>query len=496
MVSPEPQRVVLAREQPFRLGDLLVEPQMRRLGRGGEKVTVEPRVMQVLVALARGGGAVVTREELIESCWNGRVVGDDSIQRAIGQLRQLSAGIGHGRFSIETIARVGYRLVGSEAFGDNGLDKLPRRYVTGGILVLAASVAGGALVMSNRRSSGEAQPLALQHYRRGLENRGQASLIQAEQSVAYLREATRIDPAFAEAWGALAWAYRALLEYGPRNDAARLEAFGRSAAARALELDPTSADAQAALLLLKPIYRNWRQIEVGCRRILQRHPNHSITQYNLGLVFSEVGRWADSHQQLREVADREPFWPLPRLRLIHSLLARNRIHEAEELLESSLARWPKRSDFWSIKLRYLLVSNQLVEAFRFSNDPQHRPAQQHPFELQVVQAMASRSSALKSHTLSQIEESTKADPRLSVAAAIHCGLLGDLDTAFGILDGYYFGRGIWKDLRHQRPDTSCLFILPTAPLRRDPRFAALVRDIGVERYWAQSRSRPDYRDSV
>jgi hypothetical protein len=37
--------------------------------------------MEVLVALARANGAVVSREALIESCWGGRTVSDDAIER-------------------------------------------------------------------------------------------------------------------------------------------------------------------------------------------------------------------------------------------------------------------------------------------------------------------------------------------------------------------------------------------------------------------------------
>ena len=46
--------------------------------------------MQVLVALHRAFPNVVSRDDLIASCWEGRVVGDDAINRAIGRLRRLS----------------------------------------------------------------------------------------------------------------------------------------------------------------------------------------------------------------------------------------------------------------------------------------------------------------------------------------------------------------------------------------------------------------------
>lgn len=64
--------------------------------------------MQVLVALARRRGDVVSRNELIESCWGGCAVSDDAIHRCIARIRRLSEA--HGGFRIETVPRVGYQL--------------------------------------------------------------------------------------------------------------------------------------------------------------------------------------------------------------------------------------------------------------------------------------------------------------------------------------------------------------------------------------------------
>src|SRR5947207_13842847 len=102
--------VDLAKEPDFALGPLLVRPSLRRVVCGGREEAVQPRVMQVLVALTRAKGGVVSREELVESCWDGIVVGDDSITHSIAKVRQLADCRGVQAFSIETIPRVGYRL--------------------------------------------------------------------------------------------------------------------------------------------------------------------------------------------------------------------------------------------------------------------------------------------------------------------------------------------------------------------------------------------------
>ncbi len=100
----------LAREGDFLLGRLEVRPSMREIRVGGRAETVEPRVMQVLVALVRADGAVVSRDQLTERCWGGRIVGEDAINRCIAKVRKVAELDGNASFAIETVARVGYRL--------------------------------------------------------------------------------------------------------------------------------------------------------------------------------------------------------------------------------------------------------------------------------------------------------------------------------------------------------------------------------------------------
>jgi TolB-like protein/DNA-binding winged helix-turn-helix (wHTH) protein len=107
-----PEQIDLARAAPFRLGTLLVEPALRQVIHAGRSLpeTIEPRVMQVLVMLAMANGGIVSRDELVQRCWEGRIVGNDSINRVITRLRKLTESDASCR--IETITKVGYRLIG------------------------------------------------------------------------------------------------------------------------------------------------------------------------------------------------------------------------------------------------------------------------------------------------------------------------------------------------------------------------------------------------
>lgn len=115
--APLLARVDLAHEGEFALGPVRVYPSRREIQAAGWREVLEPRVMQVLVALARAKGEILSRDDLIESCWEGVVVGEDAINRCIGRLRKAAAASGNA-FAIETVARVGYRLRVSEPAGE------------------------------------------------------------------------------------------------------------------------------------------------------------------------------------------------------------------------------------------------------------------------------------------------------------------------------------------------------------------------------------------
>ena len=112
MADPDPVRAMsLAREPAVRLGALSIDPATRRIAHDdGREEIIEPRVMQVLVALLRAEGRIVPRDELFATCWPGVMVGEDALNRVMGRLRRLASGLGAESFKIETVTKVGYRL--------------------------------------------------------------------------------------------------------------------------------------------------------------------------------------------------------------------------------------------------------------------------------------------------------------------------------------------------------------------------------------------------
>lgn len=99
------------------LGGMHVRPPERSVEVNGERRELQPRVMQVLVALAKARPSVLSRDRLSELCWEGRAVGDDALNRCILALRHLAQDFSPPPFAIETVPRVGHRLVENGANG-------------------------------------------------------------------------------------------------------------------------------------------------------------------------------------------------------------------------------------------------------------------------------------------------------------------------------------------------------------------------------------------
>jgi Tol biopolymer transport system component/DNA-binding winged helix-turn-helix (wHTH) protein len=101
-------KMTLARELPFALAGTQVRPSALEVETDGAVTTLEPRVMKVLVALHRARGHPVSRDEMIDLCWEGRIVTEGALNRCVAQLRKALCA--NPRIRLDTIATVGYRL--------------------------------------------------------------------------------------------------------------------------------------------------------------------------------------------------------------------------------------------------------------------------------------------------------------------------------------------------------------------------------------------------
>lgn len=95
----------------FLVGDWLVEPDLSRISNNGVETHLEPKTMEVLCYLAARPNTLVTADEIIDSVWGGRPMGDNPVYKAIAKLRRaLDDASDQPRF-VDTVPKKGYRLI-------------------------------------------------------------------------------------------------------------------------------------------------------------------------------------------------------------------------------------------------------------------------------------------------------------------------------------------------------------------------------------------------
>lgn len=94
----------------FNLGDVEVRPAERVIVSEGVAIRVEPKAMDVLVALAESGQDILSREQLITRVWPRGFVTDDVLNRCISNLRSALGDSPRAPRFIITVPRRGYHL--------------------------------------------------------------------------------------------------------------------------------------------------------------------------------------------------------------------------------------------------------------------------------------------------------------------------------------------------------------------------------------------------
>ena len=96
----------------FRFGDHVLDVARRELRRGGEPITLEPQVFDLLVHLIRNRDRVVTKDDLLASVWGGRIVSESTLTSRINAARKAVGDSGEAQRLIRTSPRKGVRFIG------------------------------------------------------------------------------------------------------------------------------------------------------------------------------------------------------------------------------------------------------------------------------------------------------------------------------------------------------------------------------------------------
>jgi len=95
----------------FYLGEWLVQPSLGRVCLADRTVQVRPKVMDLLVYLARSPGEVISKDTLLNDVWETEAISESALTRTITELRNaIGDDVNEPRF-LETIPKRGYRLI-------------------------------------------------------------------------------------------------------------------------------------------------------------------------------------------------------------------------------------------------------------------------------------------------------------------------------------------------------------------------------------------------
>ncbi len=304
-------------QQPFAFGDWQVDPSRSLItGADGEKVRLEPRLMDLLLLFAGSGGRVLGKDEISAATWGDRLIGDDTLAAAVSRLRRALGGARRRRY-IETVPKRGYRtVVEAPPHGCN-----PRA---------ASDAPTGAAALVAHGWQALASPLP-------------TSLAQARLCFeAALTEAPGWSPAhqgLAEALIA-----RHSLEQG--GDLAAAKAAARAA----VGLDETSAAAWATLgaaLLLAD--RNFTTADAAYQRAIALDPTLVTAHRRRAVALAAIGRFAEAERSARRAVDLQPSLLEARSELQEILIIARRYRHAAAEAVATLGLAPDLGEAWYVR---------------------------------------------------------------------------------------------------------------------------------------------------
>ncbi len=505
----------LADRPDFRIGPMAVSPARRQIEGPAGQAHVEPLIMQVFLLLVDARGQVVTRSELFDQVWGGVMVGDDSLNRAVAQVRRILGETAPGLIEIETIPRTGYRLVG----GLVGLEPvvatpasanlhLSRRTVVAG--TAAAAVTTGAIGLWAARRSGD-------------QARFNALVEAAEQVLRYedtderrqagplLEQALAVRPNDPTALGLLAYvrANQALIAH----PAARAEAVqAADAMARAaFAADPKQPNALLARLLLERGPNDWAWSEDRLRQVLAIDARNGFALGHLIFLLQGAGRLRLSYELNERAIAIDPLRPAPQYRKALKLWIFGRLHESDQVIERAMTLWPKHPWVWNARFLILAFTNRPHAALDMIDDSLTRPDTITPGRMAqwrpTLAAFENPSPALISRARKANLAAARQSPGQAAYGVMALSALEEMDAAYDIVNGLLLKRGnvIPRQLNDVKNlivtdaswrNTQWLSTPPLARFRTDARYAALCDDIGLTAYWRTRGVKPDYPAAV
>src|SRR3954451_12000323 len=96
----------------FLFENYCLDADRRELARGSELVAIGPKVFDLLLYLVQNRDQVVTRDDVLQAVWHGRIVSESTLTSHVNAVRRAIVDTGKQQRLIRTVARKGLRFVG------------------------------------------------------------------------------------------------------------------------------------------------------------------------------------------------------------------------------------------------------------------------------------------------------------------------------------------------------------------------------------------------
>jgi DNA-binding winged helix-turn-helix (wHTH) protein/Flp pilus assembly protein TadD len=282
-------------DKVFTFGEFTLAPKERLFLWGKQPVALTPKAFDLLVALVRRSGHLVTKDDLLREVWPDTFVEEVNLTVHISGLRKALDRASNGSSMIETVPTHGYRFVAQVTT------------TTAEIAVrkpdVSVSEPGGRELGPQPTKSAD----AYRAYLLGRHEWNQRSKESLGRGIEHFQRAVDVDPAFAAAHSGLADCYAAC---GYLSYAHPSEVFpaARQHAAKALELDASLPEPHASLGFVKLYYEwDWRGAEVEFRRAIVVDPNYAATHQWYSVYLLAAGRAEEASKEIQLARRRDPL---------------------------------------------------------------------------------------------------------------------------------------------------------------------------------------------
>jgi TolB-like protein/DNA-binding winged helix-turn-helix (wHTH) protein/Flp pilus assembly protein TadD len=286
------------------------------------------------------------------------------------------------------------------------------------------------------------------------------------QAIEHFEEALRYDGGYAPAYAGLADSYALYGSYGWSLAGGSAWVRAIAAAEKALELDERLADGHTSRARIALNYElDWARTEQGYRRALELNPGYANAHHWYGYYLMLTGRLAEGEAEMRRALELDPLSPIINANIgLRFYMARQ--------YDAAIAHWRKALD---MHRNYRLLHMYMATAYLGKEMYTEALAE---IEKSIALSGAGEwENAMLAHTYGRMGRTEEARGLLAKlvpggdAAAYNLALayvgLGETDQVFTWLDRAVDARmGAFNEV-----NADPIF----DPLRRDPRFAALLR---------------------